>query len=240
MKSSTKIFLGVFTALATIAFIVIYDHFIKDRIDSEQVVVVKAGESIGKSEEITRDKLVIERRQRQALINDVVLAEDIKKIIGLDTKQELVGNSMISAKMIDFEGMEPNEKKGEAIRPITKDMIYAQPGSLRRKDVIDIYLISKQAIEAKENGPTSTSEKNISPDNSLKPFLQDVKVVYVKDSGNKEVVTATDEKVLSDKDERLNGTSQISDLEVILDNEDFSKLMKEVVDGQSQLYITYK
>ncbi|WP_206631526.1 hypothetical protein, partial [Mesorhizobium sp. M7A.F.Ca.MR.362.00.0.0] len=72
------------------------------------------------------------------LISNVVLAKDINSIIGIDTSQLIDGNSMISGNMLDVEEIVPNKEEGEAIRPITKDMIYAQPGSLRRKDTVDI------------------------------------------------------------------------------------------------------
>jgi hypothetical protein len=253
MKPGVKIGLGIFTSLATIGFIFFYDSYIKDRIDSTEVVVVKAGEEILKSEQITEDKLIIERRPKEALISNVVFAKDFDKIIGQDAQQDIVGNSMISSKMIDFEHMIPDSTKGEAIRPITKNMIYAQPGSLRRKDVIDLYLINKDgSTNLQENGPeTVTSTDKTTDENSSnggesttkqnimekKPFLKGVKVVYVKDSGNKEVVSPSDSNVA---DKRLNATSTISDLEVILNEEDFTKLMGEVLGNGAKLYITYQ
>lgn len=257
MKPSIKIALGIFTSLATIGFIWLYDFYIKDRIDSEEVVVVKAGEQILRSEQITEEKIVIERRAKESLIEDVVLAKDLKKIIGRDSKQDIVGNSMISTKMVDFDDIVPNTSKGEAIRPITKDMIYAQPGSLRRKDVIDLYLVTNDGKKSNispnvaTNTPSTTGRDKTHANNQssnvpvlpnaqnidTKPFLEDVKVVYVKDSGNKEVVSAAEG---NNQDKRLNATSTISDIEVILNEEDFAKLMDEVLGKGSKLYITYQ
>ncbi|MEH6988388.1 hypothetical protein [Cytobacillus firmus] len=251
MKPGVKIALGIFTSVATAGFIFVYDFYIKDRIDSAEVVVVKAGEEILKSENITKNKLVIERRPKEALIDDVVLAQDMEQIVGQDSSVNIVGNSMISTKMIDFEQLIPDETKGEAIRPITKEMIYAQPGSLRRKDSIDIYLINQDGTtNLTTNGaPEVTSETKAETDSkeadskeeavvsvNTKPFLKDVRVVYVKDSGNKEVVSATEG---NKGDKRLDATSTISDLEVILNEEDFTKLMSEVLGKGARLYITY-
>ncbi|MCU1808343.1 hypothetical protein NVV31_23515 [Cytobacillus firmus] len=251
MKPGVKIALGIFTSVATAGFIFVYDFYIKDRIDSAEVVVVKAGEEILKSEKITKNKLVIERRPKEALIDDVVLAQDMEQIVGQDSSVNIVGNSMISTKMIDFEQLIPDETKGEAIRPITKEMIYAQPGSLRRKDSIDIYLINQDGTtNLTTNGaPEVISETKAETDSkeadskeeavvsvNTKPFLKDVRVVYVKDSGNKEVVSATEG---NKGDKRLDATSTISDLEVILNEEDFTKLMGEVLGKGARLYITY-
>lgn len=250
MKPSVKIGLGIFTSLATAGFIFVYDSYIKDRIDSTEVVVVKAGEEILKSEQITEDKLTIERRPKEALISDVVLAKDINKIIGEDAQQGIVGNSMISSKMVDFDHMVPDANKGESIRPINKNMIFAQPGSLRRKDVINIYLVKTDgSTNLQENGPSkvnssdttnatdSSTAKTDSKSIKTKPFLTGVRVVYVKDSGNKEVVSSSDSNT---QDKRLNATSTISDLEVILNEDDFTKLMNEVLGNGAKIYITYQ
>ena len=253
MKPGVKIALGIFTSVATAGFIFVYDFYIKDRIDSAEVVVVKAGEEILKSENITKNKLAIERRPKEALIDDVVLAQDMEQIVGQDSSINIVGNSMISTKMIDFEQLIPDETKGEAIRPITKEMIYAQPGSLRRKDSIDIYLVNQDGTKnlTTNGAPEVTSETKAETDSkeadskdevesnasvNTKPFLKDVRVVYVKDSGNKEVVSAAEG---NKGDKRLDATSTISDLEVILNEEDFTKLMGEVLGKGARLYITY-
>lgn len=252
MKPGVKIGLGVFTSLATAGFIFVYDFYIKDRIDSEEVVIVKTGEEILKSEQIDKSKLVIERRAKEALVDGVVLAKDMEKIIGKDSKQVIVGNSMLSTKMIDYDLLVPDPEKKEAIRPIKKEMIYAQPGSLRRKDVVDIYLVYKdKTTNIMMNGESEVTsenkakaEVNVTASESVKgmvsakPFLEKVKVVYVKDSGNKEVTGASEQNEGGDK--RLNATSTISDLEFILNEEDFTKLMTEVLQKGAQLYITYK
>ncbi|MDE5055285.1 hypothetical protein NDK25_24010 [Niallia taxi] len=239
-KPSVKITLGLMTALCTIAFIFVYDMFLRDRIDSVEVVVVKANEEIQKSEKITADKITTERRPKDTLISNVVLAKDINSIIGIDTSQLIDGNSMISGNMLDVEEIVPNKEEGEAIRPITKDMIYAQPGSLRRKDTVDIYLVNKDgSTNMTTDGSSSKNSKNSEvASTSATPFLQDVKVVYVKDSGNKEVVSATSEEN-TDEDQRLNATSTISDLEVILNDDDFKILMDQVLGKGAKLYITY-
>ncbi|MGG4409401.1 hypothetical protein ABER75_11775 [Niallia taxi] len=238
-RPSVKITLGLMTALCTIAFIFVYDMFLRDRIDSVEVVVVKANEEIQKSEKITADKITTERRPKETLISNVVLAKDINSIIGIDSSQLIDGNSMISGNMLDVEEIVPNKEEGEAIRPITKDMIYAQPGSLRRKDTVDIYLVSKDGSNSmQENGSSSKKSKGSeAASTSATPFLEDVKVVYVKDSGNKEVVSATTEETT--EDQRLNATSTISDLEVILNDEDFTMLMDQVLGNEAKLYITY-
>jgi len=277
MKPGVKIGIGIMVSFLTIGFIFFYDFYLKERIDSEEVVVVKAGTTIPKTERIDKKHLMIERRPKSSLLEDVVLAKDIDKIIGNDTKHELVGNQMISMSMIDFDDLVPDTEFGEAIRPITGEWIYAQPGSLRRKDRIDIYLVHPDGTtNLTQNGPsqvisteegeevategegaeeTTDTENTASNENTevdentvetqknakieRKPFLKGVRVVYVKDSSNKEVVSSTEEGS-GNQDKRLNGSSNISDLEVILNESDFAKLMEEVLGKGSRLYITYQ
>ncbi|MGN7299766.1 hypothetical protein [Ferdinandcohnia sp. SAFN-114] len=278
MKPGVKIGLGVMVSFLTIGFIFFYDFYLKERIDSEEVVVVKAGTTIQKTERIDKKHLMIERRPKASLIEDVVLAKDINKIVGNDARHEMVGNQMISMSMIDFDDLVPDTEFGEAIRPITSEWIYAQPGSLRRKDKIDIYLVRPDgSTNLTQNGPTqvvsveedeeseeegtetaanpvntngnentestnesgSTEESQDNVSIERKPFLQGVRVVYVKDSSNKEVVSSSEEGS-ANQDKRLNGSSTISDLEVILNEEDFAKLIEEVLGKGSKLYITYQ
>ena len=275
MKPWVKILLGILTSVLTISFILVYDFFIRERIDSEEVVVVKAGETIFKNETITEDKIAIERRPKETLIDGVIKAKDVNKIIGYDASQDIVGNSMISRTMIDYDDLIPDESKGEAIRPIPNEWIYAQPGSLRRKDLVDFYLVYPDGSTNfnNENGPShvsSTDEdvyteedpsddedmvytydseneqdgeksEKISEENlkmNTKPFLKDVRVVYVKDSGNQEVVSTSGDG--KNTNERLNASSEPNNLEVILNEEDFIKLMEEVLGKNARIYITYQ
>ena len=91
-----------------------------------------------------------------------LLIEDEKQVIGYDAGQLLVGNAIISKDMVDYDKLVPNEKEGEAIRPIVSDMIFAMPGSVRRKDTIDIYLVSNSLIGqyAKEESAASSSSSD--------------------------------------------------------------------------------
>lgn len=240
MKSKTKLTLGILTFVTAAAFTPVYDIFIKDKIDSVEVVVVKPGKNVEKSERLTEDMFFIERRDKKNLVKDVIFPEELPSIIGYDASQVMVGNSILSKQMIDFDNLVPDATEGESIRPIMSDMIFAQPGSLRRKDNIDIYLISESLIE-KENTSTVDGVRTTKVDASIlkEPILKNVSVVYVKDSSNKEVTNDVSEGKSSKESERLNATGSISDLEVILNEEDFQKLMKEVVENNMKLYITY-
>ncbi|MCM3443578.1 MULTISPECIES: hypothetical protein [Metabacillus] len=240
MKPKTKVTLGILTFVTAAAFTPVYDLFIKDKIDSVEVVVVKPGKDIQKNEQLLESMFVIERRDKKDIVKDVIYPEDLPTIIGYDSSQLMVGNSIVSKKMIDYDNLIPDSAEGEAIRPLMSDMIFAQPGSLRRKDTIDIYLVDNALIEQDAEDITDGVRAETVKNLLKEPVLKDVKVVYVKDSSNREVTNDIgEEKTTTKTSERLNATGTISDLEVILNEEDFQKLMKEVIENDKKLYITY-
>lgn len=247
MKPSIKIALGVFTALSVMAFIVGWEFFFKERIDSAEVAVVKAGQTIQEKEQILPEYITIERRAKKDLIDGIIYAEDANQIIGKDAAQTIVGNSMISTQMIDFDGLVPNASENEAIRPVINDWIYAIPGSVRRKDRIDIYALDKQVIQSlsedkqkineegnvvvvRDNEEESKNEDSVS---YLEPLLSNVPVIYAKDGSNKEVISQNGQA------DRLNGSADISELELLLDEVDFKTLTDAVIKEGKRLYITY-
>lgn len=267
-KPGLKLGIGIFLFVFLIAFIVSWQFYFKDRIDTVQVVVVKPGTEIAKKETIHAADLTIERRNRKDLINDYIPASEQQNIIGKDAAQIIPGNGMLSYKMIDYDNLIPNAKKGEAIRPIPHDWIYAMPGSLRRKDHVDIYVINKQdlansplqtgysdqnntkptqkPLATGQKGTKDTKTDSKTQDTTVQnpsasfmtPILTNVSVVYAKDSSNNEVTSSNAKK--DSAQTRLTATGQISELELILSDKQFEKLASAVVDDGAQLYFTYK
>ncbi|MCA1064446.1 flagella basal body P-ring formation protein FlgA (plasmid) [Rossellomorea sp. AcN35-11] len=236
MKPGLKIAIGIFMALVSMSFVVVYDVYVKDKIDSVEVVTVKAGQVIEKNEVIELSKISVQRREKSGLIDGVFTADRIKEIIGVEASQTMVGNSMISEKMLDRDALIPNEEEGEAIRPIIAEWIYAAPGSLRRKDTIDVYLIKNEDNKTQAN-VVASKEEEISKLKDVKgPVLKDVQVIYAKDPSNKEVIGG--EGARGD-DKRLDASAQIADIEVILNEDDFTALADYVIKEGYKLYITY-
>lgn len=242
MKPIFKIILPILLAFTTAGLILVWDIFFKDKIDTVEVVVVKAGKSIDTKEEISKGKLVVERRQRKDLLDNTVLASDISEVIGKDSKSFIAGNSIVTYDMIDTEGLIPDEKEGESIVPIPQDWIFARPSSLRRKDRVDIYIVPNSAPSV--TGEVTEETQNFIDENGLslksfvkEPLLKDVVVVYAKDSSGNEVMSNAEVEPSSDG--RLTSTGQIQELELILNTDDFKKLVAETVEKKARIYITY-
>lgn len=171
MKPSTKLILSAISGLLVIGFIVLWDLVIVPSIDSEEVVVVKPNVVIHKFDDIKQSDLTIEKRNRGSLIEGYIKPEDIKTIVGKQAAQNLVGNQIISTRFVDLDNSEPNPEKGESIRPIPNQWIYALPATLRRKDTIDIYLVKSDSLKENQSSirQTTSSEEfiGLSPEQEL-------------------------------------------------------------------------
>lgn len=166
MKPITKLILSGISGLLVIGFIVLWDLVIVPSIDSVEVVVVNPNVVVHKYDVIQESDLMVASRNRESLIEGYLKSEDLQTIVGKQSEQNLVGNQIISTRFIDLDNSEPNPEKGEAIRPIPNQWIYALPATLRRKDAIDIYLVQGEAL--KENRP---STQQVPPTNTNTEFV---------------------------------------------------------------------
>lgn len=248
MKPVFKIILPILLAVCTAGAVIIWDVYFKDRMDSVEVVVVKAGQSIDIKEQITLTKLTVERRRREDLLENPVPSLD--SIVGKYSKAFIAGNSMVTKDMIDYQDLIPDPKKGESVKPIPEDWLYATASSMRRKDKADIYVFEKDgevpvgATTAQSSSPNQGTSKLTVSTNGIhlieKPILENVPVLYARDTSGNEVVTNPDDKN-STSETRLTSSSQIKQLELILNDADFKKLADAIEKyGLKSLYISYK
>ncbi len=154
MKPVTKLITGIVLAASIIAFIIVWTSYIAPKIESVEVVVVKPGVVIHKNDVIKQEDVVLQNRNHTTLVEGYLTATDIKSITGKQAKQTIIGNEMVSLRYIDIEDFVPDSNKGEAIRPIPNQWIYALPATVRRKDKIDVYLVpddSKEIVATQRN-----------------------------------------------------------------------------------------
>lgn len=201
MKTNTKLFLGVFTALAVIAFIIVWDLVIRENIESEEVLIIKPGVTVHPYDIIRSDDVMVEKRNRATFIEGYFKPEHLKDVVGKQARQLLVGNQILSKRHIDIEAFEADPTKGEAIRPIPNQWIYAIPNTVRRKDRIDIYLMKDhKEIEMNENDEqirntqiTKPRFVGLSPEQEL--------ALEIEDSKNASIL-GDDQQILNYQDER--------------------------------------
>ncbi|MFP7442559.1 MULTISPECIES: SAF domain-containing protein [Bacillus] len=164
MKPWLKITLGVLLSVFVIAFIIVWDTVIKDKIDSVEVAIVRPGVVIEKNQVITKDLLMMEQRNRATLVEGTVYKMD--DVVGYEAKQKLYGNSILSERDVEFIPFTPDPEKGEAIRPIPASWIYASPSTIRRKDHIDFYLFRPEGDTAKPS--VNVNYQGLSPEQKAK------------------------------------------------------------------------
>lgn len=246
MKPSIKITLSILLSLSTVVGIVVWDLILKDKIDTVEVLVVAPGVEIEAKQMITGKEFIVEKRPKSSLIENVLLPSDLQHIIGYDASIPLMANQLVSLLHIDFDRIIPDPNKEEAIRPIPSEWMYMQPGSLRRKDRINIYMLDKDFISNVTGNYTKNQEnpnhsifmpspQEITSLYDLEPVLSNIPVVYAKDGSNNEVIDTT---VSHEDGSRLNASGKISELELNMNEEDFKLLIGYINQGY-KIYITY-
>jgi hypothetical protein len=168
MKPWVKITIAIMLSVLTIVFIIVWDTVIKERIDSVKVVVVRPGVVIEEHEVISKDKLLLENRKKNSLIEGAVYK--MEEVVGFEANQQLYGNSILSKRQLDVDSLSADPKKGEAIRPIPNEWIYASPSTIRRKDRIDFYLFKPEADDKNQNeqNDQSVQYQGLSPEQKVK------------------------------------------------------------------------
>ncbi|MFE8703936.1 hypothetical protein ACFYKX_25520 [Cytobacillus sp. FJAT-54145] len=217
MKPWVKITLGVLLSVLIIVFIIVWDTIIKDRIDSVEVVIVRPGVVIEKHEQITNDKIMVEKRNRSTLVEGVVFGKEINDVVGYEAKQQLYGNSIISKRSIEFVSFSPNAQEGESIRPIPNEWIYASPSTLRRKDKIDFYLFAPNLIDDRKS---VMQYQGLSPEQQAKleklnDELEKENQEYEKERNeiatDKDVEVKEEETILEDVNKSMEKVDQLTE-----------------------------
>lgn len=168
-----------------------WDTVIKDRIDSVDVVVVKPGVVIEKNGVLTSSMLMVEKRNRSTLVEGA--AHELSEVVGFETKRTLYGNSILSVRDVEFQALTPDPNKGESIRPIPNQWIYASPSTIRREDKIDFYLFK---IYKDGETPTDTSieYQGLSPEQKMK-----LNEIHTENEKENEEYQAEREKIAANK-----------------------------------------
>jgi len=160
--------------------------------------------------------------------------EDIPGLTGMAASQFIPQNSQVSYRCFDKSGIVITEDK--FVYKIPSSWIYAVPSSIRRGDSVLIYeidsKIDQKIMNTTQNAP---DELAVYQDQvaigSQEPIIETT-VIYVKDSANREVVDVDGKK-------RLDGTSQVSSIEIVCTRDDVSIIEKKIADGK-KLILVYR
>lgn len=211
MKPVTKLILAAITMILVIGFVVVWDLYIKENIESQEVVVLSPSSTLHEYDKIRRSDLIVENRNRATLVEGYVKPEELNSLIGKEANQTIVGNQIISKRYVDFETFEPNPNNGESIRPVPNQWIYAMPATLRRKDQIDIYLVKRESEKVNEQNQEE-QQTNQNELVGLSPE-QEIANQKVEDNNIQEDITYLEERseIAEDKGEEIKKSAVLSE-----------------------------
>lgn len=136
---------------------------------------------------------------------------DPNLLIGLETKNFIPKNCQLVKQFFDVADLVLEEQ--EFIFKIPSDWLKAFPSTLRRGDKVYIYEV-KASKESDEMYANYEDIKEKTP-------ICNATVAYVKDNANREVITLSEEK-------RYDGSSSISEIEIIVNQELVNQLYNSI------------
>lgn len=207
--------IGLSVFLLGIGGILFYDRYYVPVVLAQDVVKVKVSNDVdilARNYLLKRDDLYLDKVPTQHLPNDYIssIEEAENKILNTDVTH----GTILTRTLIDVDDLQP--KIGEGIFPIPKDAIFAINGSLRRRDVVDVYAID---IESETQDITKIPDRG--------KLLEHVVVAYVRSDDNNDVQDTDDGNL----NHRITSTGRVSYPELILTDEQGLLLKNKIEQG---------
>lgn len=218
--------LGMLLLILAVAFFVFWEFVGRNELLYSNVIVLKNG--VMKGTKITYDMLQYTKIDSQTLIKDCITNPD--DIMGLEAKHYIPAGTQLVPNYFDISSLVL--KDDEKIMRLPDGWVHSFPETLRRKDEVYIYAVEsvKNSVDNNVFNSDNSQETNVNEVNSNikaseqeKIYLMTTTVAYVKDSSNKEVDSLDDD--------RLVGSSAISNIELVITEKQFEMLRTYAQDG---------
>jgi hypothetical protein len=219
--------IGILLMLATVAMIYFWETSGREKYLYKEVLVLN--QNVEENTQIAPEMLEIAKINPDDFIEGAVVEKEV--VAGKYSAQFIAKNSQISPAYLK-DSAEEVIKEDFYIFSIPPDWIITFPNSLRRGDIIYFYPV-KTDIEEEAQGKTINNIDNLKK--LEKSNLPESEVAYLKDSGNREVVDTDD----SATKPRYDGSANISNIEIITNYEDVSKL-QDLAESGYKFIILYK
>jgi hypothetical protein len=158
---------------------------------------------------------------------------DEQQIIGKMAAQVIAQNQQITADQLESDPLVPGP--GQYIAPIMPNWIAAVPDSLRRGDKVNIYAYPPHSPGG---APTPTGSMVSNLVQSQMPILTDIRVEYVRNGSNQEVLNAPPVTIGGGAlGERENGTATPSKLELLVTQDQWNQLYSTVKAGNQLVFV---
>lgn len=226
MKQKVKGILGIVIMFA--ALVATYFWLTHGQVQLESVTLLVARKDIPKGTVIDNatNYFEPERINLSSAVTGAIKPENIDELNGRIAEQFIPANGQIVTQA--FSGNSVVLKDNEFVFKLPPSWVYSIPSSIRRGDKISIYEIDGK-IDNKLDNP---EEQAIQLTKGKTESIFNTTVVFVKDSTNREV---TD----TNGNERLDGTSQVSAIEIICTRKDTQILENSVLNGK-KLIVVYR
>lgn len=222
-QTKVKGFLGILFILLMFAGFFSWEFYFKDTLMYEEVIVLTTEKA--KGEIITAEEVTTKSVQFDSFANAI---KNPELVVGKATLVDISPDIPLSEKY--FGDQETTVLKDEFVFAIPSDWIYGVPQSLRSSDEIYFYEVKP---EQKLDNVTIIEENQIDEIEKLDEyeFVLSTRVMYVKDSGNREVVNVNETR------EDASGT--IDSIEIVVDVEELQTLEAKYRNG-SKFIILYR
>jgi hypothetical protein len=234
MKKALYTMSSVLLVVLAIAGIATWEFYIKEKVNTTEVFV--ASKIIEPHTVVTEEHIRVELRDRKGLPPKHIT--NIEDIIGKEVVFGLDVNDVFTHTKINIvteAGLKQN------VFPIPNSWIEAAPGSLRKNDKVDIYIIpdKNSRNQTSQNTQIETNGDSVNVDKVAingqrtddKPILKGVKVAFVKDSTNQEV-----RSIEGKENGRGNLSAYAYQLELLMQEEQFVQIKKAVESGYKLLF----
>jgi hypothetical protein len=190
-----------------------------------QVAVM--AESVEPGTTITGDMIVIKNVEKDATVENAITGGEA--VIGKKSSHYIPKGSQLSESYFKDDSI--ILESGDYIFTIPIEWIITLPNSLRSGDIIYFYPVYIED-EDKSKEPGSVKNNSLIPKEEVEDYILESVVAYLKDSGNREVVTVSEE-------DRYDGSSKIATLEIIANLKDISYL-QDLAENNYKFIILYK
>lgn len=231
MKRYLNTIVSLGLILGAIGALIVWETYLDDLINTKEVLVaantLEKNTVVGKND-IKLAKVPIEQLSEHAIT-------DPNLTIGKETAFIIRKGQQIIIDALDIEGVVPNAD--QIIVPIPKEWLISVPGSLRRKDKVNIYEMPTIDLTGGLNNKASGGVEAASVNNFVtgngRPIVDNIAVAYAKDPSNQEVKPTEQSKL------RIDATGTISDLELVLTDQQLNLLKNKALQGY-KFILAYK
>lgn len=226
IKSTIALIFGVVLLVGFFSAVVFWELQGRKLVQYTEIPV--AGQYINRGDVIDTSMFSTMLIDREMIIDGAI--KDISSLIGKSANQFIPAKSQLHELYFDEPYLITTEER--MVTKIPKDWMHSVPSTIRRKDTA--VFIALDSVQQNEINVSFNENGMPIGNNNLKdkePVLEAV-VAYVRDSQNKEVTTTSYEQ-------RLNASSNVADIEVIITADEFKYLEQYIKQGYKFVIMYY-